>query len=80
MILLPEKIYVDIGTNEEPANPDNSRLDLEDAKRFRDALRKAGMPNDRLKFNIGPDATHTESAWAARFPDALKFLFPKPQN
>lgn len=74
---LPEKTYIGIGTNEEPANPENSRLDLDDVTKFKDALRKAGLPSDRLKLNVAPNATHTESAWAARFSDALKFLFPK---
>jgi hypothetical protein len=44
---------------------------------LKDSLKKAGLPADRLRLNIALDATHTESAWAARFADALKFLFPQ---
>lgn len=27
-----------------------------------------------------PEARHEEQAWAARFPAAIKFLFPKPST
>ena len=39
-------------------------------------LAAAGVGLDRRKLMIVPDAEHTESAWAARFPEALAFLFP----
>ena len=74
---LPDKVYIGIGTNEEPTNPENSRLDVDDSTKLKDSLKKAGMPANHLKLNVAPNATHTESAWAARFADALKFLFPK---
>ena len=38
-------------------------------------LRAAGLDEKRLKVRIEEGATHNEAAWAARFPDALEFLY-----
>jgi hypothetical protein len=38
-------------------------------------LRQAGVDEQRLKVRIEEGATHSESSWAARFPEALEFLF-----
>jgi hypothetical protein len=35
----------------------------------------AGYDASNFRFLLEPDARHTESAWAARLPDALVFLF-----
>ena len=37
-------------------------------------MREAGMDDQRLKVRID-EGTHSESAWAARFPEALEFLY-----
>ncbi len=36
---------------------------------------QAGLDEQRLKVRIDEGATHNEAAWAARFPEALEFLF-----
>jgi hypothetical protein len=38
-------------------------------------FRAAGYDDSNLRFVVVPDARHTESAWAARLPDALTFMF-----
>jgi predicted alpha/beta superfamily hydrolase len=35
----------------------------------------AGYDDNTFRYVLEPDARHTESAWAQRLPDALKFLF-----
>ena len=48
---------------------------LPDARRLRDALREQGFEDGRdLQYVEERRATHTESAWARRLPDALRFL------
>jgi hypothetical protein len=41
----------------------------------------AGYDENSFRYVLEDDAKHTESAWAKRLPDALKFLFGdwKPQ-
>lgn len=52
-----------------------------DARMLRDALVGTGMELGRdLHYVEDPDAEHTESAWAARLPDALRFLLAPFQN
>jgi predicted alpha/beta superfamily hydrolase len=42
-----------------------------------DGLVAAGLQRDRdVRFLLAPGARHDERAWAERFPDALRFLFP----
>jgi len=47
-------------------------------------FRAAGYDESRFRYVLEQDAKHTESAWAQRLPDALKFLFgdwkPAPQD
>ena len=38
------------------------------------ALEQQGMGPDRLMWQIGKNATHTEAAWMGRLPTALSFL------
>jgi predicted alpha/beta superfamily hydrolase len=38
-------------------------------------LRAAGLNDQRLQVRIDEGAAHNESAWAARFPQALEFLY-----
>jgi len=40
-----------------------------------ETLRKRGVGDKRLAVRIEEGATHSEGAWAARFADALMFLF-----
>lgn len=76
----PEKVYLGIGTNEEPAKPENSKLDVEDTLQMEKIIKKAGLSSDRLKVVVEEGTSHNEDAWAGRFPAALRFLFGKEKK
>ncbi len=62
----PGKIYLDNGAREPTA------------RRMYGLLFKKGYRRDvDLKYMVEPEAEHTESAWARRLPDALRFLLPR---
>jgi predicted alpha/beta superfamily hydrolase len=61
--LVPGKLYVDNGTRETSSRRLYSFL-----------VRKGYEPDVNLKYVVESDAEHTESAWARRLPDALRFL------
>ncbi len=67
---LPLRIWLDIGKREGPRIKHQVRA-------LKEMLLAIGWKNgaDLAYFEI-PDARHEESAWAARFPEVLKFLFP----
>jgi hypothetical protein len=46
-----------------------------DVLELAEILRAAGLDDTRLDVRIEEGATHTEAAWARRFPEALEFLF-----
>jgi hypothetical protein len=46
------------------------------AKELSDNLKQSGGDDIAVKFVEEPGAMHTESAWQARFPAAVEFLFP----
>ena len=50
---------------------------VDDVRELAAILRRAGLDDHRLKLMIDEGATHHESAWARRFPEALSFLFCK---
>lgn len=56
------KIYLDNGVNENDARPMVA------------LLKEKGYPERALKYVADADGAHTESAWAKRLPDALRFL------
>lgn len=41
----------------------------------RHVLVAAGYDDTNFRFVVEPEAFHTETAWAARLPGALEFLF-----
>ena len=70
---LPAKIWVDIGTEESKGSQET----VEDARLLRDALVAEGWVMDKdLKYLEVVGAFHTESAWAGRIGDILKYLYP----
>jgi predicted alpha/beta superfamily hydrolase len=72
----PEKIFMAIGTAETgKASINQSAVD--DVRELAAILRRAGLDGERLRLVIDEAASHHESAWARRFPDALTFLFGK---
>jgi predicted alpha/beta superfamily hydrolase len=73
----PERVYVGMGTRE-TGDPAKDATIVEGVRELEKILRAAGLnenANKRLKVRIDEGATHNESAWAARFPEALEFLY-----
>jgi predicted alpha/beta superfamily hydrolase len=72
----PERIYLATGTAE-VGREDRDRSMVDDVRELAAIFRRAGLNDQRLKLLVEEGATHHESAWAHRFPDALSFLFRK---
>jgi predicted alpha/beta superfamily hydrolase len=70
----PERIYLAIGTRESERD-DKDRQVVEDVRELERIIRRSGLEDDRLLIKIDEGATHSEAAWAKRFPEALTFLF-----
>ncbi|HZH16921.1 MAG TPA: alpha/beta hydrolase-fold protein [Archangium sp.] len=69
------RIWVDIGTEESKGSQET----VEDTRLLRDALVARGWkPGKDLQYVEVPGAAHTESAWAERFDDLLRYLYPAP--
>ena len=70
----PERIFLATGT-EEAGREDRNRSVVDDVRELAAIFRRAGLDDRRLRLMIDEGATHHESAWARRFPEALTFLF-----
>jgi predicted alpha/beta superfamily hydrolase len=70
----PERIFLAVGTDE-AGNTDRNRTVVDDVRELSAIIRRAGLNEGRLKLVIAEGARHNESAWAERFPQALRFLF-----
>ncbi len=70
----PERTYLAMGTHE-TGNAEKDAKIVEDVRELESILREAGLGEQRLKVRIDEGAAHSESAWAARFPEALEFLY-----
>ena len=67
---LPERVWLDAGTNEGPDV-------ITDARALRDALvAKGWVEGDDLMYLEAEGAEHNESSWAERVSAVLKYLFP----
>lgn len=67
---LPWRIWLDCGTGE-------GRDTLRNVRALRTILLQKGwVGGTDLRYVEARQATHCEAAWAARMPDALRFLFP----
>lgn len=73
----PERIFLATGTAE-AGREDRDRSVVDDVRELAGIMRRAGLTDRRLRLLIEDGATHHESAWARRFPDALPFLFGNP--
>jgi predicted alpha/beta superfamily hydrolase len=72
---LPLRIWLDIGTDEGNSGQET----VEDTRLLRDALMGKGWVLDSdLKYTEVAGGKHNEKAWAARFGDILKYLYPAP--
>jgi predicted alpha/beta superfamily hydrolase len=72
----PERVFLATGTAE-AGRQDKDQSMVDDVRELAAILRRAGLDDARLRFVIDDGASHHESAWARRFPDALAFLFGK---
>jgi hypothetical protein len=63
-----------MGTRE-VGHPEKDERIVGDVRKLESILREAGLDEQRLKVRIEENAAHSESAWAARFPEALEFLY-----
>ena len=72
----PERVFLAIGTAE-AGKADKNQSAVDDVCELTSILRRAGLDEKRLRLVIDADASHHESAWARRFPEALAFLFGK---
>jgi enterochelin esterase-like enzyme len=70
----PERIFLAAGTVE-TENAERSRTVVDDVRELAAIIRRAVLSEKRLRLVIGEGAGHNEAAWAARFPEALRFLF-----
>jgi predicted alpha/beta superfamily hydrolase len=71
----PSRLFLGMGT-QEVGNPEKDERVTNDARELAKILIDAKLGEEWLKVRIEEGATHSESAWAARFPEALEFLFP----
>jgi enterochelin esterase-like enzyme len=72
----PERVFLATGTAE-AGRKDRDRSVVDDVRELAGVLRRAGLNERRLRLVIDEGASHNESAWARRFPEALAFLFGK---
>jgi predicted alpha/beta superfamily hydrolase len=70
----PYRVYLGMGTRE-LGNAEKDAKTVGDFLELEAILREAGLDEQRLRVRIEEGASHTESAWAARFPEALEFLY-----
>jgi predicted alpha/beta superfamily hydrolase len=72
----PEKVWIGVGTSE-AGRADKDRRTVENVRELERSFRRAGLNESRLHVEVTEGGTHSEGAWAARFPAALAFLFGK---
>ena len=72
----PERIFLATGTAE-AGRKDKDQSIVDDVRELAAILRRAGLDDTRLRLIVDDGASHHESAWARRFPEALAFLFGK---
>lgn len=76
--LLPQKMYLAVGTNEAPyGDREQSPKVVEQVQELENILRKKRMGPARLKVVVQAGAQHNEATWSGRLPDALQFLYGK---
>ncbi|MGD2120588.1 MAG: alpha/beta hydrolase-fold protein [Gemmatimonadota bacterium] len=73
-----DRVYLGVGTNELgldgcPEHPDNAAA-VQGVQRLSQILLAGGMEAGQVRVNIEECAGHTQTAWARRFPAAVRFL------
>jgi hypothetical protein len=67
-------VHLGVGTSETRSAERNYET-VANVVKLVSILRAAGLGPRRLRVVIEEGATHSEGAWAGRFPDALEFLY-----
>jgi predicted alpha/beta superfamily hydrolase len=75
----PERVFLATGSAE-AGRADRDQSMVDDVRELAAILRRAGLDDTRLRFIVDDGASHHESAWAKRFPEALAFLFGNKQG
>jgi len=70
----PERIFLATGTAE-AGHKDRDQSMVDDVRELAAIFRRTGLDETHLRLAVDEGATHHESAWARRFPEALAFLF-----
>jgi len=70
----PSRVYLGMGTRE-VGNAEKDERIVGEVRELETILREAALDERRLRVRIEEGATHSEAAWAARFPEALEFLY-----
>lgn len=70
----PSRTYLGVGTREVGDAEKDAKI-VADVRELETIMREAGLDEQRLKVRVAEGATHSETAWAARFPEALEFLY-----
>ncbi len=74
----PERVFLATGTAE-AGRDDKDQSMVDDVRELAAILHRAGLDDTHLRLIIDEGASHHESHWARRFPEALAFLFGKSQ-
>jgi len=72
--LWPARTYLGMGTREMGLTEKDAKI-VDDLRELEAIMREAGLDEQRLKVRVEEGAAHNEAAWAARFPEALEFLY-----
>src|SRR6266404_4783942 len=70
----PTRLYLGMGTRE-TGNVEKDAKIVGDVRELETILHAGGLDERRMRVRIEEGASHTEAAWAARFPEALGFLY-----
>jgi predicted alpha/beta superfamily hydrolase len=70
----PSRIFLGVGTAETRSAERNHET-VANVLELDQILRRRGLGPRRLRMVVEEGATHSEGAWANRFPQALEFLY-----
>jgi predicted alpha/beta superfamily hydrolase len=82
-LIKPSKIWIDMGTQESLDDDNNNQISdgIDDLRTMRAVLLAQGYKlGEDLFYREIQGGQHDEAAWAARFPDVLKALYPKQER
>ncbi len=71
-----QRIYMDVGTNEFGRFTTKEEF-LQGANLLYTKYMELQIPKEKIKYNIYPEARHSQLFWKQRFPDAIRWIFPR---